>query len=130
MKALLDSGVWWRHAMRLPMRKNLAGFLENEVAEWWLSPLSVGEMLFKVKHRRLPAPTHTGWLNEAVSGYRIAPLSFSAGVKAGQWDWEHGDPVDRFLAAVALTEGLTLIHTDERLKVLDGFPQKYFRGTS
>lgn len=126
MKVLLDSGVWWKKAMGLPMRKPLADFLRNEVTEWWLCPLSPAEMLYKVKFRKLPAPTHSGWLEEALSGYRPAVMTMAAGEIAGCWDWEHGDPVDRCLAAVALTQGLTLVHTDTVLKELDGFPQKFF----
>ena len=128
MRVLLDSGVWWRFAGKLPMKKALTDFLHNDVTEWWLSPFAVAEMLYKVKHKRLPAPPHAGWLEEAVRGYRIAPFSLAAGTQAGQWDWAHGDPVDRCMAAIALTEGLTLIHTDMVLRDLRGFPQRYFPG--
>lgn len=126
MKALLDSGVWWRKSGRLPMKKALADFLNHEVTEWWLSPFSVAEMVYKVKHKKLPAPAGENWLEEALQGYRAAPFSMAAGKLAGEWTWKHGDPVDRCLAAVALTEGLTLIHTDTILKSLEGFPQIYF----
>lgn len=126
MRVLLDSGVWWRKALHLPMRKALADFLAHDVTEWWLCPLSPAEMLYKVKFRKLPAPTHDGWLPQALNGYRTAPFTMEAGAQAGRWDWAHGDPVDRCLAAVALTQGLTLIHTDTVLKDLGGFPQKFF----
>jgi PIN domain nuclease of toxin-antitoxin system len=126
MKVLLDSGVWWKYALHLPFKKSLSDFLAGPDIEWWLSPFSVVEMLYKVEHRKLPAPTHKGWLDEAVAGYRVAPFSMAAGIKAGRWEWEHGDPVDRCLAAIALTEGLTLIHTDTVLRDLHGFPHKYF----
>ena len=33
MKVLLDSGVWWRKSGKLPMKKPLADFLENDVTE-------------------------------------------------------------------------------------------------
>jgi len=126
MKILLDSGVWWNYAMRVPLKKPLASFLASKEIEWWLSPFAVLEMLYKVKHRKLPAPAHEGWLKEAVAGYHIAPFSLAAGIQAGQWDWAHGDPIDRCMAAIALTEGLTLIHTDTVLQDLAGFPHKYF----
>jgi PIN domain nuclease of toxin-antitoxin system len=126
MKALLDSGVWWRRTLDLPMPPALANFLRDEITEWWLSPLSITEMFYKVAHRKLPAPTRSGWLAEALSGYRLAPFSFEAGRLAGEWPWEHGDPVDRCLAAIASTQGLTLIHTDTVLKDLRGFPQRFF----
>jgi PIN domain nuclease of toxin-antitoxin system len=126
MKALLDSSVWWRRTLDLPMKKPLADFLAHDVSEWWLSPLSVAEMTYKVAHKKLPAPQLADWVTAATTGYRIAPFSLDAGKIAGEWTWAHGDPVDRMLAAIALVEGLTLIHTDTKLKKLAGFPQLYF----
>lgn len=126
MKVLLDSGVWWRRTLDLPMSPALTRILNEEVTEWWLSPLSITEMFYKVTHRNLPAPGKSGWLAEALNGYRLAPLSFEAGKLAGEWPWEHGDPVDRCLAAIASTEGLILVHTDTRLANLAGFPQRFF----
>jgi PIN domain nuclease of toxin-antitoxin system len=126
MKVLLDSGVWWKLSMRVPLKKPLADFLAYDVTEWWLSPFATTEMLYKVNHKRLTAPADAGWLEEALRGYRIAPFSLAAGIQAGSWKWAHGDPVDRCLAAIALSEGLTLIHTDTVLKKLPGFPQLYF----
>jgi len=126
VKALLDSGVWWRWTFDLPLKKPLADCLDQDVTEWWLSPLSVTEMLCKITHKNLPAPGFAGWEQEMLRGYRIAPFTLEAGRQAGEWKWRHGDPIDRCLAAVALTEGLTLIHTDKVLKELLGFPQLYF----
>ena len=126
MRALIDSGLWWRRYHGLPLSRRLSRFLEQEVSEYWLCPLSVQEMLYKWRHRRLPAPDPTGWLAEATAGYRIAPVTLEAGRVAGLWEWSHGDPVDRLLAAIAQSEGLTLVHTDQRLRPLTGFPQRYF----
>lgn len=108
------------------MSRRLARFLEQEVSEFWLCPLSVQEMLYKWRHRKLPAPDPAEWLNEATAGYRTAPVTFEAARIAGLLEWAHGDPVDRLLAAVAVTGGLTLVHTDQRLRMLAGFPQRYF----
>jgi len=126
LKVLLDSGVWWYRTLELPLKKPLLEFLKHDVTEWWLSPLSVSEMLYKVTHKKLLSPNGSEWLQDMVRGYRIAPLTIEAGRIAGEWKWRHGDPIDRMLAAVALTEGLTLIHTDKVLKELSGFPQIYF----
>ena len=50
----------------------------------------------------------------------------TASLQAGLWDWDHGDLVDRMLAAIAKEQDLILVHTDKVLKNLGGFPQKYF----
>ena len=126
LKVLLDSGVWWWWAAKSPLKKPLTDFLAHDVTEYWLSPLSVSEMLYKVGHKKLPVPPVANWLDEMLRGYQTAPLSLEAGRIAGSWKWRHGDPIDRMLAAIALTEGLTLIHTDKVLKELSGFPQIYF----
>ncbi len=126
MKVLLDSGVWWRRTFQLPMKQPLKEFLAQDVTEWWLSPFSVAEMFYKVRHKGLPAPQTDEWFEKSLVGYRLANLSFAAGKQAGQWNWPHGDPIDRLLAATALDLGITLIHTDSVLKNLKGFPQIYF----
>ena len=125
MKALIDSGVWWKRYHGLPLHPKLVEAL-NRVTEWHLCPLSVEEMLYKWRHRKLPAPPVAHWLAHSLQGYRPALLTFESAHLAGTWDWQHGDPVDRALAAIAKTEGLTLIHTDTVLKELPGFPQQYF----
>lgn len=127
MKALIDSGVWWNDYHGLPQHPKLRAALET-VTEWYLSPLSVEEMLYKWRHkpRKLPAPNPAEWLEHSLQGYRPALLTFESARQAGLWDWTHGDPVDRALAAIAKTEYYTLIHTDTVLKGLPGFKQLYF----
>ena len=68
MKVILDSGVWWRMSLRLPMKKPLADFLKHDVSEWWLSPFAAAEMLYKVNHKKLIPPADGDWLAEAVRG--------------------------------------------------------------
>ncbi len=76
----------------------------------------------------MPPPDQ--WLEESLQGFKPALLTFESARLAGSWDWPHGDPVDRALAAIAKVEGLTLIHTDTRLKNLPGFPQRYFKAVA
>ena len=127
MKALIDSGVWWNRYHGLPQHPKLLAALET-VTEWYLCPLSIEEMLYKWRHKpqKLPGPNPNEWLLHSLQGYRPALLTFESATQAGLWDWTHGDPVDRALAAIAKTEGLTLLHTDTVLKELPGFPQQYF----
>lgn len=127
MRALIDSGVWWNRYHGLPLHPRLVATL-NTVTEWYLCPLSIEEMLYKWRHKpkHLPAPDPATWLDHSLQGYRPALLTFESARQAGLWDWPHGDPVDRALAAIARTEDLRLIHTDMVLKDLPGFPQLYF----
>ena len=130
MKALLDTGVWWKWINKNPMRNSLRHFLEVDVSEFYLCPVSLAEVFYKIEHRGLPAPSFPGWKTRMVEGFRLAPLSFEAAELAGSWEWEHGDPCDRIISAVAKVEGLTLVHTDQVLKDLPGFPQRYFKNIS
>lgn len=127
MQILLDTGVWWRWMTRKPLRDSLTAFLAGPDLQFHLCPLSVLEIAHKVKHGGLKAPEDADWQTQILHGFRLAPFTFEAAWLAGQWPWEHGDPIDRALAAVAATSGLTLIHSDARLKDLSGFPQRYFR---
>ena len=129
MKALIDSGVWWKRYHGLPLHPKLVETL-GKVTEWYLCPLSIEEMLYKWRHKKLPAPPIEDWLSHSLQGYRPALLTFESAKLAGTWDWKHGDPVDRALAAIAKVEGMTLIHTDTVLEKLPGFPQHYFQNIS
>src|ERR1039457_3861012 len=126
MKVILDSGVWWRVSLRLPMKKPLADFLKHDVTEWWLSPFAAAEMLYQVNHKKLVAPQDHNWLAEAMRGYRIAPFSLAAGIRAGNLDWEQGGPVGRLMAGNGGGGRLALVHSGLVLKNLTGFPQLYF----
>ena len=130
MKVLLDSGVWWRWVTSQPIRGSLKRFLEDEVSEFYLCPVSVMEIFYKVAQRREPEPDIPDWQNRVLEGFRTAPVSIEAARIAGNWEWKHGDPCDRMIAAVARVEGITLVHTDRTLADLKGFPQKYFRNVS
>jgi PIN domain nuclease of toxin-antitoxin system len=127
MRALLDTGVWFRRYFRLPMKPSLKRFLASEVEEFHLCPLSVAEIAFKWRRGRLPGvPDPAGWLDHSLHNYALALPSVAACRQAGLWDWDHGDIVDRVLAAIAAETGLVLVHTDALLKRLPGFPQRYF----
>lgn len=126
MNLLLDTGVWWRWMTRGPLRKSLADFLADPAHVFHLCPLSVLEAFYKVARQRMPAPADVDWQTRIVRGFKAAAVTFDAARMAAEWPWAHGDPVDRMLAAVAATQGLTLVHTDTRLKDLTGFPQRYF----
>lgn len=46
------------------------------------------------------------------SGIDVVPLTASASLGASLLNWEHRDPFDRMIAAVALQEGVTVVSQD------------------
>ena len=127
MRALLDTGVWFRRYHRLPMSSALRRYL-SEVPEFYLSPLSVAEITYKWQRGKLPQiPDPRTWVAHAVENFIMVDLSPAAALQAGLWPWAHGDLVDRSLAALAAESGVTLVHTDKILRDLPGFPQKWFK---
>lgn len=127
IRALIDTGVWLRRYHRLPLKSSLKRFLEEEVHEFYLCPLSVAEVAFRWRRGRLPGiPDPSAWVEDSLVNFVMATPQKIECLRAGSWDWPHGDLVDRVLAAIAVERGLLLVHTDSVLKELKGFPQKYF----
>ena len=131
VKVLIDTGVWFRRYHGLPLKSSLVRFLDKEVSEYHLCPLSIAEITFKWQRGRLPGvPDPKEWLDHSIENYVMETPTVEASLKAGLWNWEHGDLTDRLLAAIASETRLPLIHTDRVLKSLDGFPQRYFPNAS
>lgn len=130
MKALIDTGVWLRNNHNMPMRAALVAFMTSPEHDFYLCPLSITEVVIKWNKGKLNIDPPETWLAEGLKGYTMAHLTPDVCLQAGLWEWDHWDMVDRLLAALALKEGLTLIHTDAVLKELPGFPQKYFPNTN
>lgn len=127
MKALLDTGVWFRRYHSLPMKASLKAFLADDVTEFHLCPLSVAEIAFKWRRGRLPGVRDPReWVEHSLENYFMEIPTSTSSLQAGLWDWQHGDLVDRTLAAIAAEADLVLVHTDSVLKNLQGFPQRYF----
>lgn len=130
MRALLDTGVWFRRYHRLPMSRALRQYLDG-VTEFFLSPLSVAEISYKWQRGKLPhVPDPKTWIEHSLDNFLLLDLSPPAALQAGLWPWEHGDLVDRSLAAIAADTGITLVHTDKVLRALEGFPQKWFKNVA
>lgn len=130
MKALLDTGVWFRRYHGLPMSQALRAYLDD-VTEFYLCPLSVAEISFKWQRGKLPGlPNPSHWLNHSLQNFNMLNASAEAALQAGLWNWPHGDLVDRSLAAIAAETGITLVHTDKVMRTFKGFPQKFFKNAS
>ena len=130
MRALLDTGVWFRRYHRLPMSRALRQYLD-EVTEFYLSPLSIAEITYKWQRGKLlQVPDPRTWVAHAVENFIMIDLSPAAALQAGLWPWAHGDLVDRALAAISSESEITLVHTDKILRDLPGFPQKWFKNVA
>jgi PIN domain nuclease of toxin-antitoxin system len=130
MRALLDTGVWFRRYHRLPMSAALRQYL-NEVTEFYLSPLSVAEISYQWQRGKLPqVPDPQTWVSRSLENFLLLDLSSEAALQAGLCPWAHRDLVDRALAAIAAQSGITLVHTDKVLRDCEGFPQKWFKNTA
>ena len=129
MRALLDTGVWFRRYHRLPMSRGLRQYLDG-ITEFYLCPLSVAEICYKWQRGKLPnVPDPRRWIDYSLENFIVLDLSPAAALQAGLWPWAHGDLVDRSLAALAAESGITLVHTDKVLRDLEGFPQRWFKNT-
>jgi len=66
MRALLDTGVWFRRYHRLPMSRVLRQYLDS-VTEFYISPLSVAEICYKWSRGKLPqVPDPASWVPESL----------------------------------------------------------------
>ena len=127
MKVLADTGVWFRFARRLPLPRRVETVLEDERTERYLCPISSMEIVRKFLSGKLPCPDPREWLDAALVGFEILPITEPIARQAALWDWKHRDPADRLIAATAVTQGIEVWHTDTLLKELSGFPQQYFK---
>ena len=119
MNLLLDTHILLWFATddpRLPV--DIAERLEAPTATRWVSPVSVWEALLLAERGRVvgPAPFAEWLRTELASGpFREAPLTWAVAVESRRISLPHEDPADRFLAATARVQGLTLVTADARL---------------
>jgi PIN domain nuclease of toxin-antitoxin system len=85
------------------------------------------EIVRKWDSGKLPCPDPRDWLDHALQGFEILPITEPIARQAALWDWEHKDPADRLIAATAERHAIELWHTDTVLQKLAGFPHRYFK---
>ena len=130
MRILADTGIWFRFVRRLPLPKKVESVLEDVSTHRYLSPISTMEIVRKWRSGKLPCPDPETWLDLALEGFEILPITEPIARLAATWDWEHRDPADRLIAATAKVHHIELWHSDTILEMLEGFPQKYVRGVA
>ena len=119
MKLLPDTHIFlWSLLEPRRLSKRVATELENPVNELWLSPIVVWEVLMLAERGRISLePDATTWVRRVCQTvpFREAPLNHEVAIQSRAIDWVHQDPADRFLAATALVNDLTLGTADARL---------------
>ncbi|MEO6326720.1 MAG: type II toxin-antitoxin system VapC family toxin [Thermoanaerobaculia bacterium] len=120
MKLLLDTHIWiWSVASPSRLSKRVGAALSSRKNELWLSPVSVWELLILSEKGaiKLDRPV-TAWVEAALAApgtLRDAPLTREIAIESRNVPLSHQDPADRFIAATAIVNGLTLVTADERL---------------
>ena len=127
MRVLTDTAVWFRFVRRLRQVRTIETVLEDSTTRRYLSAISVMEIVRKWRTGKLPCPHPETWLDDALEGFEILPVTEPIARQAALWDWEHKDPADQLIAATAQHHGIELWHTDTVLRNLPGFPQRYFK---
>lgn len=127
MQVLADTAIWFRFVRGLPLPRRIETVLADETTERYLSPISSMEIVRKWASGKLPCPDPDDWLDDALQGFDVLPVTEPIARQAARWNWAHKDPADRLIAATAERHGIELWHTDSILRKLKGFPQRYFR---
>ncbi len=125
MKYLLDTQIWlWLALDPQKLRREVAECLVNPDNELWLSPVSVWEVLLLAEKGRIEIGDSVAWVRRALDGqrFREARLSHEIAMESRRLDVPHQDPADRFIAATAIVQGLTLITSDQHLLACKAVP--------
>ena len=125
MKILADTNIFIKFHRQLPLPAAVETMLETDSTERFLSAISIIELFWLWKNKRIPHNPDE-WLDAALESWTVLPITAPIGRQSVLWDWPHKDPADRILTATAQIEKIELWHTDTILKKLKGFPQHYF----
>lgn len=128
MRILADTSIWFRFVRRLPLPPKIETALEDSATQRFLSPISSMEIVRKCQSGKLPCPNPADWLDAALEGFNVLPITEPIARLAAAWEWDHRDPADRLIAATASVHRVELWHTDTVLAKLEGFPHRYHKG--
>jgi PIN domain nuclease of toxin-antitoxin system len=122
MRFLLDTCTFIWLAMPQNKLSPLAVELLDEAGhEWFLSDVSLWEVVMKHSSGKLPLPGEPReWLPSQVEFHRLGRLTLHAEeiYLSGELPRVYADPFDRLLAAQAITQGMTILSPDTPLSLL------------
>ena len=124
MKLLLDTHIWlWSVGEPHRLSRRVAKELGDKENQLWLSPVSIWEALLLCRKGRIQIQCDFAtWLADALHKVPLteAPLTFEVARTLATIHLHHADPADLFLAASAMTFGLTLVTADKNLIRAEG----------
>ncbi len=104
--------IWWmQKSPKLPV--DIMTLLTNSREDIYLSVASVWEMIIKRQKKKLKTPSIPHGVREGRFGLLEIKLAHVLCIES--LPPYHNDPFDRLLIAQAITEGLILISSDEKI---------------
>ena len=125
MRYLLDTHVWlWQLAEPDRVSARAGRVLDDPDSDLGLSPMSVWETMVLARKGRIGLGTSPErWIRQALgrTPARMVDMTHEIAIRAERLPGlETRDPVDRFLAATCLVEGMILVTSDRALLAWDG----------
>jgi len=122
---LVDTHIWlWRLLEPERLSEDVEALIAERTNSVHLSPVSVWEALVLARKGRIVLrPDPLTWVREAlrVSRATMVPLTHDIAMRSEDLaGFGSQDPVDRFLVATAIVEGLTLVTGDAAMLAYDG----------
>ena len=119
MRYLLDTHIWiWSLSDPDKLSKEVRAILSDPVNQLFISTISIWEFLVLVEKERIFIDgTIDEWLAIAIDEADIKelPLDKTIAIHSRRIDLPHQDPADRFIAATAKVNELTLITSDKKI---------------
>jgi PIN domain nuclease of toxin-antitoxin system len=123
VKLLLDTHIWlWNFTDPDRLARGVDRAINDSRNELWVSPVSTWEISLLYDSGRLKLTGGpNAWVQEAMTRapLREAPLTHEIALATRSVRLAHKDPADRFLVAIALVHGLTLVTADRQLSRLE-----------
>lgn len=115
-RVLLDTHalVWWLEGREKLSARALDTISATDTVVY-VSAASAWELAIKVKIGKFKPRALVDNLEEEIQieGFSKLPVSIEHALRAGGLTGRHRDPFDRMLVAQALTEGLSIVSTDQ-----------------
>jgi len=125
MRILADTNLFVKFCHRQPLPLGVEAVLESDVAERFISAVTIIE-IYRLWQKRRVLIDPENWLDQALEAWCVLSVTAPIARQSMLWDWPHQDPADRIIAATAKIEKIELWHTDTGLKKLSGFPNRHF----